>query len=191
MITIFASYILPLLFGYLIKPILVDRYILFVLIPLLALISNFVFLLRNTLIKYFLIIFLIISQIANLFDEYTFKQFYTDIYPSKPEVRKSLEAIDKSNMKEYSFYLDKQNFINYNSVRENYIKKVIEKFGYKINFFDYYTDQTFPNKFWLIYFKDTTKENFKIPERLSEYTILSDEVFNRIELYLLVKNKDL
>ena len=121
LITIFASYILPLLFGYLIKPILVDRYILFVLIPLLALISNFIFFLRNTLIKYFLIIFLIISQIANLFDEYTFKQFYTDIYPSKPEVKKSLEVIDKSNMKAYSFYLDRQNFINYNSVRENYI----------------------------------------------------------------------
>ena len=191
LITIFVSYILPLLFGYLIKPILVDRYILFVLIPLLALISNFIFLLRNTLIKYFLIIFLIISQIANLFDEYTFKQFYTDIYPSKPEVKKSLEVIDKSNMKAYSFYLDRQNFINYNSVRENYIKKIIEKFGYKISFFNYYTDQIFPDKFWLIYFKDTTKENFKIPERLSEYTILGDEVFNRIELYLLVKNKDL
>lgn len=191
LITIFASYILPLLFGYLIKPILVDRYILFVLIPLLALMSNFIFLLRNTFIKYFLIVFLIISQIANLFDEYTFKQFYTDIYPSKPEVKKSLDVIDKSNMNEYSFYLDRQNFINYNSVRENYIKKIIEKFDYKINFFNYYTNQTFPNKFWLIYFKDTTKENFRIPERLNEYTILSDKVFNRIELYLLVKNKDL
>ena len=92
---------------------------------MLALMSNFIFLLRNTFIKYFLIVFLIISQIANLFDEYTFKQFYTDIYPSKPEVKKSLEVIDKSNMKAYSFYLDRQNFINYNSVRENYIKKII------------------------------------------------------------------
>lgn len=191
LITIFASYILPLLFGYLIKPILIDRYILFVLIPLLALISNFIFLLRNTLIKYFLIMFLVISQIVNLFDEYTFKQFYTDIYPSKPEVKKSLEVIDRSNMKDYSFYLDEKNFINYNSVRENYIKKITEKFGYEINFFNYYTDQTSPEKFWIIYFKDTTKENFKIPERLNEYTILSDEVFNRIELYLLVKKQDL
>ena len=131
--------------------------------------------------------FLVISQIVNLFDEYTFKQFYTNIYPSKPEVKKSLEVIDKSSTKEYSFYLDKKNFINYNSVRENYIKKITEKFGYKINFFNYYTDQTSPEKFWIIYFKDTTRENFKIPQRLNEYTILSDEVFNRIELYLLIK----
>ena len=47
LIIIFNSYFLPLLFGYLIKPILVDRYIFFVIIPVIFLISHLIFLIKN------------------------------------------------------------------------------------------------------------------------------------------------
>ena len=186
-ILILSSYFLPLIFGYLIKPVLVDRYIFFVLIPLIAFISHYIILINNNFTKFFLIILLVGSQIINLFDEYSFKQFYTNIYPTKPEVKKIITTINSSNDNYFSFSLRKDNFINYNNVRYNYLKKYIEKLDYNLVFVDYYNDKKHPNRIWFIYFKDITDKKFSIPHKLSDYSVLSSDFYNRVEIHLIEK----
>ena len=175
------------MFGYLIKPVLVDRYIFFVLIPLIAFLSHYIILINNNFTKFFLIILLVGSQIINLFDEYSFKQFYTNIYPTKPEVKKIIKTINSSNDNYFSFSLSKDNFINYNNVRYNYLKKYIEKLDYNLVFVDYYNDKKHPNRIWFIYFKDITDKKFSIPHKLSDYSVLSSDFYNRVEIHLIEK----
>ncbi len=186
-ILILSSYFLPLIFGYSIKPILVDRYIFFILIPLIAFISHYIILIKNSFKKFLLIFILVGSQIINLFDEYSFKQFYTNIYPTKPEVKKIIKTINDSDDNLFSFSLRKDNFINYNKVRYNYLKKYIEMMDYNLTFVDYYNDENNPNKIWFIYFKDITDKKFSIPLKLNDYSVLSSEFFNRVEVHLLKK----
>ena len=65
---------------------------------------------------------LVAPSILNHFSENTFKQSYTDIYPSKPEVGKSLGYMVKNNQLNYSFVLVKDNPTNVNFVYRNYLK---------------------------------------------------------------------
>ena len=189
LILFLSSYFLPIIFGYLFKPILVDRYIFFVLIPLLSILSHFVLLIKNKITKYILIFLLLAVQIINLFDENTFKQFYKDIYPSKPEIKKILNDINSSDTSIYSIKLKKNNEMNYNKIRKNYLAKYSEKLNFDLLFFDYYENKNFPKKLWLIYFKDVTKEQFKIPSSFYDYSIVASNSYNRAEIYLIQKNK--
>ena len=104
------------------KPVLIDRYIFFVLIPILYLISSLTLDFKNLYKKYIFIFLLLVPTFFNHFTENTFKQFYTSINPSKPEVRKSLEHIIKNNDFNYSFVSVKDNPININFVYKNYLK---------------------------------------------------------------------
>ena len=189
LILLFNSYFLPLAFGYIFKPILVDRYIFFTLIPILALISNFVFLIEKKIFKYSLLFILCIFTFLNhLLQEYTFRQFYTEIYPTKPEVKKVLKKINTSNINSYTFNMNEDNDININFVRKNYLNSYSLKFNYDINFFDYLENNIFPEKFWIIYFTDITNQPFKIPQKLEEYNVDQANKYNRIEIYLLKKS---
>tara|TARA_Y100000591_G_scaffold1343_1_gene1117 strand:- start:5470 stop:6891 length:1422 start_codon:yes stop_codon:yes gene_type:complete len=182
------SYFMPLIFGYFFKPILVDRYILFILIPIIALLSHFIILIKNKFVKIFLIVFLLVIQFFNLFDEYTFKQFYTNIYPSKPEVRKIIQDISSSDVKVYSFEMSQDNLINYNLIRSNYLKKYVDKLKYDLVFFDYINNNTLPKRFWFIYFKDITDKKFLKPNMLNNYTINDSKFYNLIEIHLFELN---
>jgi len=92
-----------LVYGYLVNPILIPRYIFFVLIPILFLITNFSLKIKNTILKKTIILSLIVFTFFNHFTENTFKQFYVKIYPSKPEIGKSLKYIN--NLKYHNFYI--------------------------------------------------------------------------------------
>ena len=133
-LTIFLllTYIIPITYSLIFEPILVDRYIFFVLIPILYLISSLTFNFENTFKKYIIIFLLVTPSFLNHFSENTFKQFYTNIYPSKPEIGKSLMYIAKNDNLNYSFVFVKNNPININFVYENQnpINKSIVKAGY-------------------------------------------------------------
>ena len=188
LIIIFNSYFLPLLFGYLIKPILVDRYIFFVIIPVIFLISHLIFLIKNKMLKYFFVIALSLITLSNhFFQEYAFKQIYTNIYPTKPEIKKTLNMIKSSNIKKYTIKMNVENSENINDVRLNYLKKYDDKFNFQTQLFNYFDKDKYPEIFWIIYFTDITNEKFKIPNNFENYQISKIEKFNRIELYLLKK----
>ena len=124
--------------------------------------------LKNIKKKYIFIFLLIAPSFFNHFTENTFKQFYTDIYPSKPEVGKSLEYIIKNNNLNYSFVSVKNNPQNINFVYENYLKKYSEKISKNFNYFDYINSPKLPDNLWLIYFTDITDKKFIKPIELNE-----------------------
>ncbi len=188
LILIFFTYSMPIIYGLIFEPILINRYIIFVLIPILFLISNLTFENKNNLTKKFLALLIILFTFFNHFSENTFKQFYTDIYPSKPEVNKSLNIINNSKTVNYSVVLDENNARNINTVYENYLTSYSNKLKFDLNFFNYLNEKTLPNEFWIIYIRDISDINFKKPAKLKKYIIKDKKYLNRLELYKLKKN---
>ena len=188
-ILLLLTYIIPITYSLIFKPVLIDRYIFFVLIPILYLISGLSFDLKNTYKKYTFIFLLVVPSFLNHFTENTFKQFYTNIYPSKPEVGKSLKHIVKNNNLNYSFVSIENNPYKINFVYENYLKKYSKKIDKNLMYFNYANNTELPDDIWLIYFTDITNEKFIKPIEFKDYMIKSNKIFNHLELYQL-KKKD-
>jgi len=188
LILIFFSYFLPGIYGYIFEPILINRYIIFVLIPILFLISHLTFEYNNNLVKKIFLSLIIILTFFNHFTENTFKQFYTNIYPSKPEIGKTLKFINKSNSLNYSVLLDGNNELNINNIYENYLNNYTKKLKFDLNFINYLDKKSLPNDFWIIHIRDITDTEFKKPNNFLNYTIKEKKYFNRLELYQLKKN---
>jgi len=188
LILIFFSYFLPGIYGYIFEPILINRYIIFVLIPILFLISHLTFEFNYNLVKKIFLSLIIMLTFFNHFTENTFKQFYTNIYPSKPEIGKTLKFINKSNSLNYSVLLDGNNKLNINNIYENYLNNYTKKLKFNLNFINYLDKKTLPNDFWIIHIRDITETEFKKPNNFLNYTIKEKKYFNRLELYQLKKN---
>ena len=188
LILIFFSYFLPGIYGFIFEPVLINRYIIFVLIPILFLISHLTFEFNNNLVKKIFLSLIIMLTFFNHFTENTFKQFYTNIYPSKPEIGKTLKFINKSNSLNYSVLLDGNNKLNINDIYENYLNNYTKKLKFNLNFINYLDKKTLPNDFWIIHIRDITETEFKKPNNFLNYTIKEKKYFNRLELYQLKKN---
>ena len=129
------SYFIPLVYGYFIKPIIFPKYIIFVLIPIILIISNLVFLIEREIVKKLLISVLILINLANHFTEGTLKQFFAERQRFNPNFEKAFSTIEESKIKKLSFYTNKvndenENFIN--TVISNYSQLMINKKGYEI-----------------------------------------------------------
>tara|TARA_B100000989_G_scaffold293155_1_gene270112 strand:- start:124 stop:585 length:462 start_codon:yes stop_codon:yes gene_type:complete len=142
---------------------------------------------KNIYKKYAFIFLLLAPSFFNHFTENTFKQFYTTINPSKPQVRESLEHIVKNDSFNYSFVSVKDNPININFVYKNYLKKYSEKINKNLIYFDYINNSELPDELWIIYFTDITTLKFNQPIELGDYKIVSNKIFNHLELYQLKK----
>ena len=188
LLLIFFTYSMPAIYGFIFDPILINRYVFFVLIPILFLISNLTFENKNNVTKNILVFFVLLLTFFNHFTENTFKQFYTSIHPSKPEVRKSLEIINNSKTLNYSVVLDLDNVKNINTVYENYLTNYSKKLKFNLNFINYLSKKTLPNEFWIIYIRDITETDFKKPDSFKKYSIKEEKYLNRLELYKLKKN---
>ncbi len=99
------SYLLPLFYSILFKPILVPRYIIFVIIPTIVIISYLVFKL-NRLKKNLILTFLILITFLNLTTEQTFKQFYKERVSYKHDFEGALKKISTSEINNYSISID-------------------------------------------------------------------------------------
>ena len=188
LILIFFSYFLPGIYGFIFEPVLINRYIIFVLIPILFLISHLTFETNFNLVSKIFLSLIIILTFFNHFTENTFKQFYTNIYPSKPEIGKTLKFINKSNSLNYSVLLNGNNELNINDIYENYLNNYTKKLKFDLNFINYLDKKSLPNDFWIIHIRDITDTEFKKPNNFLNYTIKEKKYFNRLELYQLKKN---
>ena len=180
---------MPTIYGFIFDPILINRYVIFVLIPILFLISNLTFESKNNLTKNILVILILTLTFFNHFTENTFKQFYSSIYPSKPEIKKSLEIINNSKTHNYSVLLDLNNTRNINTIYENYLTNYNKKLKFDLNFINYLNKKTLPNNFWIIHILDITEIDFKKPDIFLEYIIKEKRYLNRLILYKLEKNE--
>ena len=184
-ILIFFSYFIPLVYGYLFGPILLGRYIMFVLIPIVCLISHFIFLIKNKFIKYFLIILICFTTTFNhVFFENTFKQFYTNINYTKPQIKDAFNAINNSDVKFFTVKTKDAKEKNLNESYENYIKKYLEKLKFDLNFVNYSHD-SMPQKLWVIDIRDAYKDDMILKGNLKNYEITKKLYFNSLELFLL------
>ena len=149
---IFFSYFIPLMYEYVRFPILTDRYIMFVLIPIFIIISYFVYANENIKFKKIIIITLIISTLVNLFIEIIYRE------NTKPEYNKILSKILVKNNLNVSLYSDPRTY----PVLKNYIinLKIFKENNFSFNEINYYVNNK--KDFWLICYEPIVGFNCKI-----------------------------
>ena len=185
-ILLIFSYLVPLILGYLFGPILLGRFLIFLLIPIICLLCHFVFLIENKYAKYSFITLICLTTFLNhIFYENTFRQFYSKPFYTKPQIKQSLKIISISETNVFTIKMSQKNINNINDVYENYILKYIEKKKFKINYFNNLNINSKPDKTWILYFKDITNEKFEIPKVFDNYKIQRKVSLNRLDLILL------
>ena len=135
---LFFSYFIPIIFGYLHQPILHPRYIIFVLIPIIVLISYLTVELDNKKVRYFIIFILTFLTLGNLVTETTFKQFFKDRPNHKPQYDFALKEISNSKYGDLSINLSftKKNKLQFNQAIINYFEHIINKDNLNIRSID-------------------------------------------------------
>ena len=178
---IFLSYFLPIVFGIIFEPVLVNRYMIFVLIPINLVIAILAFEIKNKL-KIILISLLVILTFGNHFTEQTFRQFFQDRIVSKPEYTAAMKFIEKSGNKNYILKVTKMkneqatiNAIN------NYIEYLNKKNNFELKF---WPGNKISVKIWHICFQDFNGKDCKI-ENVKNFNVLETKNFNNIELKLI------
>ena len=160
----------------------------FVLIPIICILSHFIFLIKNSFIKYLFIVLIgLTTTINHIFFENTFKQFYTDIHYTKPQIKDALKKISESEVKYFTIKKINAKEKNLNESYENYIVMYLEKIKFEINYFNYQNLKDIPKKFWVLDIKDAYKEDLLLVDNLKDYQIDAKNYFNSLELILLKK----
>tara|TARA_Y100000590_G_scaffold22008_1_gene25413 strand:- start:1325 stop:2755 length:1431 start_codon:yes stop_codon:yes gene_type:complete len=138
---IFFSYFLPIFYSFLKNPILTDRYIIFVLIPIFIIISNLTLVINENKKKYFILFIIIFSSLINNYIEIFNRKI------SKPEFNKALDYISKSDVKDV---LIKSNVPLIEKITINYSKNTLAAKNSNIIF--YSSNQNYSNlsKVWLL-----------------------------------------
>jgi uncharacterized membrane protein len=153
-IILLFSYILPLLYGFIKFPILIDRYIIFILIPIFLLISIFILEIENNKIKNCMLILLLFSSLINNYIEIFNRKI------SKPEFRKTLKIINNSNTK----YISTNTPERFIEIVDNYIKSTKE-----FNNLNIISLKNIDNKiknFWLICYEPLANSDCSLPSSI-------------------------
>ena len=178
LILIISTYLIPIIYSLLVRPVLIDRYIIFVLIPVLILITHLIWNLKEKKIKYFLIFLLSFSTITNTFIELNFKK------AGKPQFTELLNKIDNKISKNITFstnedtefiilsnyFLNKKTFQekNLEIIKFNQIKKI--------------------SKVWVVCYSPLN--TFDCSNKFStvkEFKSIKNKSFHLTELFFLVK----
>ena len=168
---LFFSYLIPLFYALLKTPILTDRYIIFVLIPILILISALIFKIDNKKLKIFLLISILIPTIINNYIEIQFRK------NTKPEFTKLLGNLEKHETKNLTFYAP----IVIDEIIENYILSVnvFKNNNFKILNIDNISSDT--KMLWVICYEPVMGYNCNISSDKRKNWILNESK----KLYLL------
>ena len=181
------SYFVPLIYG-IYKPIITSKYIIFVLIPIIILLSVLIYEIKNKIIKNFLISFIILITFANQFMEQNFKQLFEDRKYFKPQYNLALKFINDSNNKNY--YVD-LNFAKTENLKKNYflIYENYLNFISKQNKYDqlkYISNNEINNEYkelWILCSYLVYGENCK--KTILDQTILEEKQFKNLYLTLV------
>ena len=183
LIIILFSYIIPILFGYLLKPTILPRYVMFNLIPIILLISTLAFRFESKKIKLSIIAILSLLTIGNHLTEQTIKQIYQTREASKPEYVKAINHISESNFNKYSIKVKnmKDNISSINAIR-NYVNYLSQD----LIFIDINKQNIRDVKFWFLCTLDINSSECKIPVYYQNHSkLLEQKQFNSIILKLI------
>ena len=187
---IFLSYFLPLTYGYIFKPIIFPRYIIFVLIPIILLISILIFEIKNKLIKNFLIIIIVFLNLGNHYSEATFKQFIDKRNFFKPDFKSMINLIYQSPEKNFTLDLplSATQGNNINNAIGSYIERESQDINSKIKFIN---KKQFINSnkktVWVVCLTTVTKNKCENLDLSSNMKRLKTQYFSGIKLELIEK----
>ena len=178
---LFFSYFLPLTYSLFRQPILTDRYIIFVLIPILILISSLIFEIKPKKLKIFLLILLLFSTITNNYIEI----FQREI--SKPEFKNTIKYIINSKTNNNIFVL-----ANDKKVKEivgNYTKVIISNENVDFNFLDEINKNDL-SEFWILCYEPVN--NFQcIPPKINSNNFIKKDKIKLKLINAVLYKKDL
>jgi hypothetical protein len=190
LIVLFLSYFLPMLFGYLLKPIIFPRYIIFVLIPIIILLSFLIFEIKNKVTKKILIVFLVTLTIGNHYTETTIQQFIKERPFHKTDFLGAINEINHSNNKYYTLDLafDPSIKVSASEAVQNYIQKLSSETNITINYIE--KDKFIKlekNEVWTICIVGVMKNRCKYLSNDFNSVILKEKKFTDIILKLIKK----
>ena len=161
---LFFSYIIPLFYGLIKTPVLTDRYIIFVLIPILILLSVLIFEINNRKLRVYLLIFILVPTTINNYIEIQFRK------NTKPEFTELLDNLKKHETKNLTFYAPKV----IDEIIENYILsvKVFKNNNFKILNIDNIPSDI--NKLWVICYEPVMGYNCNISSDKRKNWILNE-----------------
>ncbi len=168
---LFLSYFIPLIYGYFFEPIIFPKYIIFVLIPIILIISILVFYIEKKILRNILIFILILFNLGNHFTESTFKQFFYERVKFKPDFDTALEIIKNSETKKMILYKETNNQNkNFSAPLFNYMRVLLNNKNYEIDLLS--NDlESHKGKIWNICYDECYKPPFG-------FKILSEKFLN-------------
>ena len=177
---LFFSYFIPLVYSIFQKPILIDRYIIFILVPIIILISNLLLNENNTKKRYIILFIILSSTITNNYIEI----FEREI--SKPEFSKSL--INISNSEDKSVIIKAGDELT-EKLTINYVKNIKISKDNNINFLKSSDDLSNLGKLWFVCYQpingfDCSAKNYIF----SSWEILSETNHKLLTTYQFENN---
>ncbi len=177
---LFFSYFIPLVYSIFQKPILIDRYIIFILVPIIILISNLLINESNNKKRYIILFIILSSTITNNYIEI----FEREI--SKPEFRKSLIYI--SNFEDKSVIIKASDELT-EKLTINYVKNIKISKDNNINFLKSSDDLSNLDKLWFVCYQpingfDCSAKNYIF----SSWEILSETNHKLLTTYQFENN---
>ncbi len=188
-IMLFLSYFIPLIYGYFLKPIIFPRYIIFVLIPIILIISILIFYLENKNLRRFLIFFFIFINLGNHLTESTLKQFFYEREKFKPDFDTALEIINSSETNNIILFREKdtENKPDYASlVLFSYVQTIIKNKEYEINILNVDLEN-FKGKIWNVCLINMLSQCHK---PLTKINVLNERVLEGGIKLTLLENKE-
>jgi len=181
LILLIFCYLIPLVYGILKTPVIHDRYIIFVLIPIFILISCLINELSSNKLKIFIFIFISSITLSNHYIE-IFKRPYT-----KPQFYAALKNIEKSGINNIVLYA--QSDPSY-SVGSNLVNNYVENINFSskddFNFYQYNKIPKKLKKFWLVCYKPNLVNDCKILD--NKYEPIETKKFYQVETYFYKLN---
>ena len=173
-IMLFLTYFIPLIYGYFLKPIIFPKYIIFVLTPIILIISILTFHLEKKKLRNFFIILLILLNFGNHFTESTFNQFFKERVKFKPDFDTAFKMIELSDTDKMIFYIDKKSEKTrdyqvqdyYKSALFNYGKAIINNKNLEINLLSNNLEN-YKGKIWNICLTNPINECYKPKQKIN------------------------
>ena len=156
------SYIIPLVYSYIKTPILTDRYIIFVLIPILILIPSLTYEIKKIKIKFFIFVLILAPTIVNNFME------IKDRVPAKPEFKKFLNSIEKSGITNLTINAPKREL----KLVENYIQTLEEFKSQNYTIFNINEVSKNEKMIWVICYEPIAGFNCALPNDKKDMWVL-------------------
>ena len=178
-ILFFFSYLIPIIYGVIAMPVLTDRYIIYTLIPILVLISNLVFNLKNKKVRFSILFIIITSTLINNYGEIFNRKI------SKPEFNLALENILESNTK--NVFIIAQRPMD-KIILNNYLESININKKHNIVFYNEEQNLNMINQFWLLCYKPINSFNCNLNNnKNSLWRKLNKDKFHLLEATLYKK----